>query len=131
MGALMILAIIMTTVLLIDQYKVERDNLIDIKTATKIAARSAALSIDEPLTAQRGVIVIDETEAEAKGEQYFLSNLNRFREANQSNIDVFVINDAPGTHMLHDYAHYFNANGVAVGYHYDGDFIVSVVEVED
>jgi hypothetical protein len=107
-----------------------RDDLTDIKKASRIAARSAALAVDQGETARRGFLVLDEDLARSQAEEFFFNNLNRFK-AEEGELDIYVINDAPGTFNLHDKTHFFQSNGVAVGYHYEGEYIFSAAEIDD
>lgn len=127
---LIIIVFSLTTSLLLD-YKRERDTLISINQAVRIAARSAALEIDEEETAEKGYIIIDESNALEVAEVYFMNNSGRFKSADPTNLSVIVVNDAPGTFTLYNQVHYFRSNGVAVGYHYNGNFLVKVAEVDD
>lgn len=131
-GVLMILILVLTTSLIISEYKMEKDIIKELKIATKVAARSACLERDKDATAKKGYIIIDENEAQNTAKIYFFKNLNRFKaKADDGNLQIFIINDAPGNFTLHDRTHYFASNGVAVGYHYKGAFILSVDETDD
>lgn len=128
-GALMIFMLLITTAL-ITEHKIHRDALNEIKLATKIASRSACMAIDYDITAEKGYIVLDEEKSRSEARDFFFNNLNRL-SAEEVNLDIYVINDAPGWFNIYDQNHYFTSNGVAVGYHYNGAFLFSVDEVDD
>lgn len=129
-GAMMILVFVLTTVLIVGEYKPHRDALNELHLVTTIAARSACTAIDYDATAKRGFIVLDANQAESIAREFFFDNMQRYTP-DESNLDVFVINDAPGTFMLYDRSYFFASNGVAVGYHYRDTYILSIAETDD
>ncbi len=86
----------------------------EILLALEIAADAGATQWDEDVTAEAGIIVLNESEAEYEAIQKFKENVLEQSKVNL--LDIEIVNNAPVTKVVDGTSIHFQSNGIIVSY---------------
>lgn len=103
-----------------------------IEQAATLASRAgcAKENIDQDSTAHSGNILLDPLRAEEMTRDFFRDNLVG-EPILDSDVEVWIINNAPGTFTFYDKTEYMESNGVAIGIHLEEGFLLKIAEIDD